>query len=51
MLILILLVFGFVFFVLAGLGVPAAPRFNFIGWGLALVTLAEILLRAPALHS
>ncbi len=49
MLILILLVFAFVFFVLAGLGIPGAPRFNFIGWGLAFVTFAEILSRGPSL--
>ncbi len=44
---LILLVFAFVLFVLAGLNVPSAPRFNLIGWGLACVTLAEILGRTP----
>lgn len=46
MLTLILLVFAFVLFVLAGLGVPSSPRFNFIGWGLACIVLAEILGRA-----
>lgn len=35
MLTTILLVFAFVFFILAGLGVPNPPRLNFIGWGLA----------------
>ncbi len=35
MLTTILLVFAFVFFILAGLGVPNPPRVNFIGWGLA----------------
>jgi hypothetical protein len=49
MLTLILLVFAFVLFVLAGLGVPSSPRFNFLGWGLACVVLAEILGRAPLL--
>lgn len=50
MITLILLVFGFVLFVLAGFGVPTAPRFNLIGWGLACVTLAEILARVPAVR-
>jgi hypothetical protein len=40
---LILLVFAFVLFVLAGLGIPSSPRFNFIGWGLACATLAVLL--------
>lgn len=43
---LILLVFGFVLFVLAGFGIPNPPRFNLIGWGLACCTLAEIMARA-----
>jgi hypothetical protein len=51
MITLILLVFGFVLFVLAGLGVPNPPvRWNFIGFGLACCALAEILARAPLLH-
>ena len=40
---LILLVFAFVLFVLAGLGLPQPPRVNYIGWGLALLVLAELL--------
>src|SRR5262245_6307867 len=43
MLVLILEVAAFVLFVLAGLGVPNPPRINFIGWGLALLTLAMLL--------
>jgi hypothetical protein len=43
MLSLILLVFGFVLFVLAGLGIPSPPRFNLLGFGLACWVLAEIL--------
>jgi len=39
----ILLVFGFVFFVLAGLGIPEPPRFNLIGFGLACCALVAIL--------
>jgi len=51
MLALILLIFGFVLFVLAGLGVPTPPRLNLLGWGLACVTLAVILERgAPLLR-
>ena len=51
MLTLILMVFGFVLFVLAGLGVPSPPRFNLIGWGLACWILAEILSHgAPLLN-
>jgi len=53
-LILILLVLAFVLFALAGLGVPYSPpsapaRWNFIGWGLACMVLAEILARGPSL--
>ena len=43
MLLLILMVFGFVLFVLAGLNIPQPSRFNMIGWGLACWVLAEIL--------
>lgn len=46
MLSLILLVFGFVLFVLAGLGIPAQSppsRFNLVSFGLACWILAEIL--------
>ena len=49
MLTLILLVFAFVLFVLAGLGMPQPSRFNFIGWGLAFCALAVILHQAPIL--
>jgi hypothetical protein len=42
---LILLVFAFVLFVLAGLGLPQPARFNFIGWGLACVVLVALLTR------
>jgi hypothetical protein len=48
----ILLVFGFVFFVLTGLGTPSAnpnPPRNLLAWGLACWILAEILMRGPAL--
>lgn len=50
MITLILLVFGFVLFVLAGFGVPNPTRFNLIGFGLACCTLAEILSRASLLR-
>jgi len=46
---LILMVFAFVLFVLAGLGIPSPPRFNLLGWGLACWVLAEILGRAMPL--
>ena len=49
MLTLILMVFGFVLFVLAGLGIPSPPRFNLMSFGLACWILAEILLKAPPL--
>ena len=49
MLTLILVVFAFVLFVLAGLGLPQPARFNFIGWGLACCALAWILSAGPAL--
>ena len=48
-LLVLLLVFAFVFFVLAGLGIPSPARFQWIGWGLAFVVLAEILTRASGL--
>ena len=44
---LILMVFAFVLFVLAGFNVPAGPRWNLIGLGLACWVLAEILTRTP----
>jgi hypothetical protein len=40
---LFLQVCGTVLFVLAGLGIPEAPRFRFIGWGLALWGLSFLL--------
>ena len=46
---LILMVFAFVLFVLAGLGIPSPPRFNLLGWGLACWVFAEILGRAMPL--
>jgi hypothetical protein len=48
-LLLLLLVFAFVFFVLAGLGIPSPIRFQWIGWGLALWVLTEILSRSGAI--
>jgi hypothetical protein len=39
----ILMVFAFVLFVLAGLGVPTPPRFQLIGWGLACWVLSILL--------
>lgn len=51
MLTLILLVFGFVLFVLSGLGIPSPTRFNLMSFGLACWILAEIVGRgAPLLH-
>jgi hypothetical protein len=49
MLTLMLLVAGFVLFVLAGIGVPAS-RFNLIGFGLACWVLSELLGHGGALH-
>jgi hypothetical protein len=40
---LFLKVAAVVFFVLAGLGIPEAPRFKYIGWGLACYAFSEIL--------
>lgn len=40
---LFLQVVGTALFILAGLGIPEAPRFRFIGWGLACWGLSEIL--------
>jgi cell division protein FtsW (lipid II flippase) len=51
---LILLVFGFVLFVLAGLGIPAPvppSRYNLIAFGLACWILAEIFRSAGPLLS
>jgi hypothetical protein len=39
---LLLLLLAFVLFLLAGLGVNH-PKYNFIGWGLALYVLAGLL--------
>ena len=50
MLQLILMIFGFVLFVLAGLGVPNPPnRWNRVAFGLACWVLAEILGRGAPL--
>ena len=46
MLSLILLVFGFVLFALAGFGISGG-RFNLVGLGLAFCTLALIVARVP----
>lgn len=40
---LFLFVLALVFFLLAGVGVPAPPRLNFIGWGLFLWALSTTL--------
>lgn len=50
MITLILLVFAFVLFILAGVGVPTAPRWNLVALGLACVTLAELLGRMPLVN-
>lgn len=39
----ILLVFSFVFFILAGFNIPAPPRCNFLGFGLAFWVLSILL--------
>ena len=49
MLVLFLMMFGLVMFVLAGLGLPEAPKFKYLGWGLASVCLAFLLTMGPAL--
>ena len=36
-------VLAFLLFVLAGLGIPEATRFKYVGWGLASLTLAFFL--------
>lgn len=41
--VLILLVFAFVFFVVAALGVPSPPRFNLIAAGLAFWVLSVLV--------
>lgn len=46
---LLLLLFAFVLFVLAGLGLPQPARLNFIGWGLACAVLAEIIMHSGLL--
>lgn len=35
-----LLIGALVLFILAGLGIPEAPKFKYAGWGLALATAA-----------
>lgn len=47
MLTTILLVFAFVLFVLAAIGIPTPPRFNLIAAGLACWVLSALV---PALH-
>lgn len=51
MLILILMVFGFVFFFLAGFGVPptGTGRFNLLGLGLMCWILADMLAKWPVM--
>jgi hypothetical protein len=46
---MILLVFGFVCFVLAAFGVPSPPRFNLLAAGLAFWILSVILAGAHLL--
>jgi len=40
---MILLVVALVLFILAGVGVPAPPRFNLVAFGLAFWVLAELI--------
>lgn len=47
MLIMLAFAFAFVLFVLAGLGVPSPPRFNLMAFGLALLTVAFMLINHP----
>jgi len=48
--VLVLLVFGFVLFIVAGWGSPAPePRWRFISYGLACWIAAEILTRGAGL--
>lgn len=42
----VLWVFAFVFFVLATVGIPCPPRFNFTAAGLACIALATLVSRA-----
>lgn len=49
MLTLILMVFGFVLFVLAGLGIPSPSRFNLLAFGLAAWVLADLIGKGPLL--
>jgi hypothetical protein len=44
---LLLMMAGFVLFVLSGLGIPDAPRFRMQSWGLACWILAELFRSAP----
>jgi hypothetical protein len=45
---IILLVLGFVLFVLAGLGIPSPSRFNFLSFGLAAWILVDLIDKAGA---
>lgn len=40
---LLLFVLALVLFLLAGLGVPEAPKFRYIGWGLFCYCLSQIV--------
>lgn len=40
---LFVVVLALVMFLLAGLGVPSSPRFQFLGWGLFLWLLSTLL--------
>lgn len=40
---LVFAVAALILFILAGLGVPQHPRFQYIGWGLAFLVLAFFL--------
>jgi len=45
----ILWVFALVFFILATVGIPSPPRFNFMAAGLACIALAAVITRALGL--
>ena len=47
---LLLLMLGFVLFVLAGLGIPSPSRFNFLSFGLAAWILVALIDKAGAFH-
>ena len=42
---LFLIVLALVFFMLAGLGIPAPPRLQWLGWGLFFYALAEVFVK------